>query len=126
MSLRPLIIGPAEKARIAKVAAWAKDHPYKPYPGCKAPGDDNRFVVKLGTYRAVFTITHARDGAVLRQLSVSVPGTKYPHPAAAFMIAHEFGFTGWDEAKPSEPGKDWIAGPHATDKCAVVAQELKQ
>jgi hypothetical protein len=123
--MRLLVIGPEEKTLIARVAEHAKAHPYRPGPGVLPPGDDDRFVVTLGTYRAVFSITHGRNGVVARQLSVSVPGTKYPNPAAVFMIAHEFGFTGWDETKPAEPGKDWIAGPHLRDRCAVVAQEIK-
>src|SRR5215831_1573268 len=94
--LRPLIINDKARAKAAKVLKHAEQNHYRPGPNAKTPGDDDRFVAKLNTYRAVFTFTHS-DGMIWRHLTVSVPGTKFPNPAAAFMIAQLFGFTGWDE-----------------------------
>jgi hypothetical protein len=122
MSMRVLVIDDTAKAEIARVREYAEANPY--YQGGPTPGDNPAYVAKLGDFRAVFTITHAKTGEVLRHLSVSVPGTKLPHPAAAFMIADAFGFTGWDATKPAEPGKDWMFGAHHVERCAVVVQQI--
>ena len=119
--MRPLIIDAHALAEIARVKAHAEAHHYR--RGDPTPGDNPKFVARLSTYRVVFTVTHS-DDMVLRHLSVSVPSTKWPNPAAVFMIAHHFGFTGWDEAKPSEPAKDWLCGMHNREHCIVVAQPI--
>jgi hypothetical protein len=120
--MRALIIDDTAKTEIARVKTHAEAHHYTP-GAWKVPGDDPRYVAKLGSYRVVFTITHAGHD-VFRHLSVSVPGNKYPNPAAVFLIAHEFGFTGWDEKVPGDPGPDWVVGPHKHDRCVVVAQDF--
>lgn len=123
--MRALILDQKAMVEIARVKANAEAKPYH-HDNCGlAPGDDHRFVAQLGAYRAVFTITHAKD-IVFRHLTVSVPGRKYPHPAAVFMIADALGFTGWNERDPATPAAGWTCGPHGVDRCVVVAQELLQ
>jgi hypothetical protein len=122
MRMRPLIIDARALAEVARVKAYAEAHHYR--PGDQTPGDNPKFVAKLSTYRVVFTITHS-DAMVWRHLSVSVPSTKWPNPAAVFMLAHHFGFTGWNESKPSDPGKEWLCDMNKREHCIVVAQPLK-
>lgn len=119
--MRPLIIGPQAKVDAARVVAHAEANPYR--PGQPTPGDNPAFVAHFGTYRAVFTITHA-EGLVYRHLSVSVPSRKYPNPAAVFMIADLFGFAGWNEKAPSEPGNGWMLNLNKDEHCVVVAQPV--
>ena len=119
MKLRPLIIDDAAKATAARVLAYAENHPYR--SGQPTPGDNPNFVAEFGTYRAVFTFTHA-DGLIYRHLSISVPGTKFPNPAAAFMIATLFGFTGWDERTIHRPPEGWLMDINDSDHCVVLAQ----
>lgn len=119
--MRPLIIDDRAKAEVARVHAHAEANPY--FPGQATPGDNPQFVAKLGTYRVVFTFTHA-DQMVYRDLSVSVPSSKLPNPAAVFMIADLFGLTGWDETRPSDPGKDWLIHHSRIEHCIRVAQPI--
>ena len=119
---RPLIIDDAAKAKVAKVVAYAMDHPYR--PGDPTPGDNPNFVVMLDTYRCVFTFTRMADEKVYRHLSISVPSAKYPHPIAAFTIADLFGFTGYDlQAAPMRPGDGWIMQVNENEHCIALAQE---
>lgn len=120
--MRPLIIDDAARAKIARVVAYAMDHPYRPGPGAITPGDNPNFVANLSTYRAVFTFTH-HGGQVFRHLSVSVPSKGYPNPAAAFFIAHEFGFTGWDEKQIDKLPDGWMMDVNDGEHCVVLAQE---
>ena len=119
--MRPLIIGPEAKAEAARVRAHAEANHY--HLGQATPGDDPRYVARLGTYRAVFTVTHV-DGLLYRHLSVSVPSKKYPNPAAVFMIADLFGFTGWSPDAPFAHGDEWIMNVHKQEHCVVVAQPI--
>lgn len=118
--MRPLVVDAAAKATAARVLAYAEAHPYR--PGGPVPGDDPNFVARFGTYRAVFTFTHS-NGFVYRHLSVSVPSAKYPNPAAAFMIASLFGFTGWDERTIDRAPPGWIMDVNKAEHCIVLAQE---
>jgi hypothetical protein len=120
--LRPLMIDDAARAKIARVVAYAMDHPYIPGPRAPVPGDDPHFVAHLNTYRAVFTFTHSA-GKVYRHLSISVPGKGYPNPAAAFLIASEFGFTGWDEKQIDRLPEGWLMDVNDADHCVVLGQE---
>lgn len=98
MSLRPLIIGPEEKKRVENLVKFASDRAHWFHIGKSdwTPGDMPEYALDLWTYRCVFTWS-VNMGIVLRHLSVSVPAAgKFPRPAAAFMIAELFGFTGWD------------------------------
>jgi hypothetical protein len=94
--MRPLVIGPPEKAAIERIIAYAMDHIYT--IGDPVPGDDSMFVtvIPMG-FRCVFSFT--RDNHKLyRHLSVSTPDNpgRMPSPEGMVMIAIEFGFTGAD------------------------------
>jgi hypothetical protein len=54
-ALRALIIDDTAKAKVARVPAHAEKNHYRPGPGIPPPGDGERFVAYLNTYRAVFT-----------------------------------------------------------------------
>ncbi len=122
VNLRPLVLDDAAKAEVARVKAHAEANHYR--PGGSTPGDDPRFVAKLGTYRAVFTYTHDSSDDVYRHLSVSVPSHKYPNPAAVYAIADLFGFTGYDSDKPERPGP-WMMDVNRSEHCVVVVEPLK-
>lgn len=106
MTLRMLIISEAEKEAAHKVAEFAArpENHYRPGPSVKPPGDDPRFVLRLGVandFRCVFSFTESHG--LYRHLSVSVPDPKAaPNPAVVVEIAHLFGFKGtledWDVA----------------------------
>ena len=117
---RPLIIDDAARAKAASVLAYAEAHPY--HSGDPIPGDDPNLVAEFDTYRAVFTFTHS-GGAIYRHLSLSVPGTKYANPAAAFAIASLFGFTGWDEHTIDLIPEGWLMDVNEAEHCVVLAQE---
>lgn len=124
MNLRPLVIDDKAKADAASVRSLAEQdsNHYRPdRPGAKIPGDDSRFVAHFGTYRAVFSLTHA-DGLVYRHLSVSVPGGKYANPVAVFHIAELFGFAGYEGGE--FPPADWLTTVSEDERCIVVAQPL--
>lgn len=123
--MRMLVIDDAARAAAARVLAHAKAHHYRPGPGQTPPGDDNRFVAMLGTYRAVFSFTHS-DGGVWRHLSVSVPGTMFPNPAAVFTIADLFGFGGYDQNDPAKPGAKWMFDAMDAEHCVVVAERVEE
>lgn len=120
--LRPLIIDDQAKREAARVISHAEQHHYR--PGIDPiPGDDDRYVARLGTYLVVFTFTHA-EGLIWRHLSVSVPSDKYPNPFAVFAIAQLFGFTGYDESKPDKPGEDWRVDVSSREHCVLVVQPV--
>jgi len=119
--MRPLVIDADARAQAQRVLDHATEHHYWPNKTVQSPGDDPRFVAKLGTYRVVFTFTHSK-GIVWRHLSVSVPSQKYPNPAAVFMIAGLFGFTGYDEKQIDKPGPDWAMDVNEGEHCVVIAQ----
>lgn len=120
--LRALVIDQLARDLIVKVKAFAENHPYV-VGSSQVPGDISAQVVQFGDFRVVFSITHMGH-VVARHMSVSVPGDAFPSPNAVFLLAHEFGFTGWDSAEPGQPGTDWQVGPHADERSIVVAQEI--
>jgi hypothetical protein len=122
MSARPLIIDEEARTEAQRVIEHATNNPYVPFGTYPAPGDDPRFVAKFGTYRAVFTFTHV-DGLIYRHLSISVPSTDYPHPAAAFMIADLFGFTGYD-GNPERVPPEWDVDVNGLEHCIVIVQPI--
>jgi len=123
MTIRPLIIDDAARAQVARIIAYAMDHPYRPGGG-SIPGDDPGHVAILNTYRCVFTFTHI-GGRVLRHLTISVPASgKFPNPVAAFMIAELFGFTGYDNGEPFKPAPGWVCDVKKNENCLMIAQEL--
>lgn len=122
--IRPLIIDDVAKAKVAAVLEHASKHHYRLGPGVPAPGDDPRFVARLDSYRAVFTFTQLKD-TLWRHLSVSVPGPKYPNPAAVFTIAELFGFTGWDGKTLNKFPDGWLGQVNEQDHCVVVGQPVQ-
>lgn len=119
---RMLKIDDEARAKVAAVIRYAEQHHYHPETG-EVPADDPNLVIQLNDYRCVFSFTHA-DNTVWRHLSMSVPNDAYPHPAAAFLIADAFGFTGLDMERPMTMPAGWIGGVNEKDHCVVLAQEL--
>lgn len=122
MKMRPLIIDDNARAAIARVVSYAMNHPYS--IGQPVPGDNPNFVAHLSTYRCVFTFTCMHD-KTYRHLSISVPSERFPNPAAAFMIASEFGFTGWDEKSIDTMPEDWFGQVNEKEHCIVLGQEIQ-
>lgn len=123
--MRALIIDDVARADVVRVLAHAAEHHYRPAPSARPPGDDDGLIANLGTYRCVFSFTHV-DGIIWRHITISVPGKDYASPAAAFMIADLFGFTGYDEKSPSRPGSDWQAGVNEHDHCVAILQPVER
>jgi hypothetical protein len=120
MRMRPLIIDEAARAAIAKVLDYAKDHHF--HQGDPPATLDSNYCVELSTYRVIFTFTNA-GGALFRHMTISVPDKNlYPNPASAFMLAHEFGYTGWDQTM--RPPLDWGIKVDEEHHCIVIAQKL--
>jgi len=96
MNLRLLIIGEAERKRVAEVAAFSSRpaNIYHPGPKAKVPGDQPEHVVQFGEFRTVFSWTKVKTG-LFRHLSISVGDrTSLPNPVMVAEIAQLFGFTG--------------------------------
>jgi hypothetical protein len=107
-----------EAARQLVEFASKPENVYHPGPGATVPGDNPNFVLQLGDYRCVFTITDNKR--LWKHLSVSVPAKDYlPNPAAFEEIAHLFGITG----SLDEWARRGIIAPHARDNCLVIVQE---
>lgn len=121
MTMRPLIIDNHARAEVARVIAHAEAHHYR--KGQPVPGDDPAFVVYLNTYRCVFTFTDT-VGILWRHLSISVP-ERYPNPAAAFMIADLFGFTGWDQHTIDRPPDSWLLDINDVERYVMLAQPVR-
>jgi hypothetical protein len=123
--MRLLYINRITKVKIAHVKSYAEENPY--YPGATedVPGDNKNYVVYLNTFRCVFTHTHSK-GKVYRHLTISVPSAKYPNPAAAFIIAQEFGFTGWDGKTIDKVPRNWAVDVNKKEHCIVLVQEIKE
>lgn len=109
MNMRPLIIGDEEKARAAEILAYSEKPKNHYRVGKPPPGDNPHHVLKFQFgYRAVFSYTIDSNSRMMRHLTVSVPGGKYPNVPAVFMIADLFGFTGWDQQRIDTPPPDWF------------------
>lgn len=120
--MRALVIDDNARAEVARVLAHAEKHHYR--SGQPPPGDNEHFVARLGTYRVVFSFTHA-DDMVWRHLSVSISGARWPHPIAVFMIADLFGFTGYDpNVAGDKPPQGWAISTSDAEHCVVVAQPI--
>lgn len=127
--MRALIIDDEARSKVARVIAHAEQNHYHPFSDgvvskAPCPGDDERFVAHLGTYRCVFTYTHS-DGAVWRHLSISVPGKHYANPFAAFEIADLFGFTGWDHKTIDPTPQGWEIVVQQREHAIVLAQIVR-
>jgi hypothetical protein len=120
--MRLLTIDAVAQAKIAHLIEHAEEHHY--HAGVDpTPGDDPAFVIHLDSYRVVFTLTEGH-GKLWRQLSISVPAQgKFPNPAAAFTIAQEFGFTGWDGKTWNRLPDNWLGKQE--ERCIVLAQEVR-
>jgi hypothetical protein len=121
---RVLLLDDVAKEKIKKIKEWAEQpaNMYKPGITQTVPGDDPMFVCLLEKgFRCVFTITEQR-GLIFRHLSISIENSeKYPSPWAAYMIAAEFGFEGWD-GKSIELPQSWRADVSKTEHCVVLFQ----
>jgi hypothetical protein len=126
--MRPLIIGPDERAAISTLVGFAAEPEnwFHPESGI-VPGLNPAYAVHVPIgFRCVFTITQAEDKR-FRHLSISVPDKgRYPSPEAAVMLAKEFGFT------PPGAGLDlvdlvrnhhWIVDK--MENCIVLAQAME-
>jgi hypothetical protein len=120
--MRPLFIDKETKGRITEVVKFAQGNLYRPGLSETMPGDDARHIVYIFRgYRAVFSFTEGPDG-LYRHLTVSVDGSGYPNPIAAFTLASEFGFTGWKmEHGGTMPG-DWMGGRDEEEHCITLLQ----
>jgi hypothetical protein len=107
-----LIIGVAERRRIAEIIAYAKAHPitFDDIRKCAVPADtkvlklderppgmerpESQHIVLPGGFRAAFSIEDQPAG-LCSHLSISVEGRpqkgRTPNPQAVAMIAQEFG-----------------------------------
>lgn len=127
--MRILLIDDAAKAEVQRVLDFAEmpENWYRPGRTAVIPGDDPRFVAHLTDgFRAVFTITKASDGLVLRHLSISIDGTKFPNIAAAFEIATMFGFNGWDGRTIDRLPDGWMAQVNEAEHCVVLGQPYEK
>lgn len=117
------------KERAREIEAWARQSAnwYTPGVSVFIPGDDQRFVLQSGTYRAVFSWTVDQDGAVFRQLSVS-SRSKLPAPTVVWTLCHYFGFENaeLDETgvAVNQPHNTWQAAISENEGCIVVIQEV--
>ena len=122
--MRPLLIDESSKARVRELRAFAQGNVYRPGQSETIPGDDARHVVKFFQgYRCVFSYTE-HGGKMYRHLSVSVDGEQFAHPIAAFTLATEFGFTGWEPAMGEQLPPVWMARINKEEHCVVLIQEL--
>jgi hypothetical protein len=126
--MRGLLLNDEVTKRIKDQVAWAErqENWYRPQKDKEPPGDNPAYVlmIEMG-FRVVYTHTVIEDHHY-RHLSISVEGTKYPHPIAAWTIATLFGFTGGVEEHEmtTEPGKDWLMQVRQEERCVVIAQEI--
>lgn len=101
--MRVLLIDDAARAKVDKVVAYAMDHPYRPGPGKRPPGDDPEHVVHLDTYRAVFTYTHAQ-GSMYRHLAmVAMGGSRRPRGNGGMRCSPGAGSSTWIGCGPRSP-----------------------
>lgn len=132
-----LIVDPETRRRVASLRAFAEDpeHWYHLDVSDWVPGDLPEYVANVSGFRCVFTWTRdAKVRRVFRHLSVSVDRAqqgKFPHPAALYMLADLFGFTGLDIGASARAGfappGDWSIMIKRDDEIpnAVLAQEVR-
>jgi len=121
MKIRPLILDDEFRKQVAQVEQFAKEHPYIPGE-TEVPGDDPRYCITTTFgYRCVFSYTRTLQG-FYRDLSISVD-EKYPNKFAAFTLAQEFGFTGWNQTSVDLVPEGWmIAKDIHYDAIRIVQQ----
>lgn len=122
--MRALLIDDAARAKVAEVEEFAFKNWYRPGKSETIPGDDERHLVMLNTYRCVFSYTLSPQDNLWRHLSISVPSEHYPNPFIVYTIAELFGFTGWNgqNVAPAPPG--WRVAINETERCIVLAQPV--
>ena len=120
MSLRPLIIGPEERAAAVRIIAYAEKHPY--YVGdAMVPGNIPQHVlIWTSGYRAVFSMT-ASGGVLWKHLSVSVPEL-LPNPEAVKVIGVLFGFSSEPVGRSVFP-TSWGVELSKQERCVVVVEK---
>jgi hypothetical protein len=122
MALRILIIGPPELEAIARVVDFASrpENLYRPLdPTPKTPGNDPGYMLHLGDFRIVYSLTQSNTVTIFRHLSVSVPNSEMlPHPAAVEAIMERFGFAGG-------LNNCEVIG-HPAEHCITVGQPIDQ
>lgn len=127
--MRPLILGPAERASIQEVVTFAArpENYYRPLAGhTHPPGDKQSYIREFGfpgrPYRCVYSITEAY-GQLFRHLSIAIPGmhkTKLvPNAIACWTLAAAYGFTGWDGVS-LQPPPEWAVD--LPGFCVAIAQ----
>lgn len=123
--MRVLVINDFTKQAVKRVLDYAEryEHWYRPGLARRPPGDDQKHVTQLDSYRCVFSITLDR-GIAYRHLSISVPSADLPNPFTAFTIAQMFGFSGWDgKSMPNSVlPAGWQVAPNKAEHCVVIMQ----
>lgn len=127
MALRALLIDDKARAKVAQVVRYAESHPYEPTMDAPedspdVPGDNPHCICYLNSYRCVFSYTKVH-GETFRDLSISVPGDKWPNPFAVWTIAELFGFSGWDQ-QSEQPPQDWMVAKDRILAAVRVAQKI--
>lgn len=97
--MRPMLIGPHVRERIAEVIAYAEAHRFSLHDLHRimvhpeqAAGTNPAFVVEVPMgFKVVFTIEEQPMG-LSRHLSVSVDGENWPNEIAVQELGREFGF----------------------------------
>jgi len=121
MSLRVLIIDNEAKSRATEVLDFASkpENIYRPGPKVKAPGDNPNYVMNIGDFRVVFSLTESQiDQMIYRHLSISVPDrNRFPNPVVVNEVIQLFGFTGGLDA--------CMVDANQREGCIVVAQALR-
>jgi len=115
------------RARVQEVRDHAEQpaHHWRHMDPSWNPGTDDRhkLVTEFG-YRVVFSISLKESMPPIRHLSVSVPGTGYPHETAVLVLAKLFGFTG-DNQETMTPDPSWAISLDPNERCIIVAQIME-
>jgi hypothetical protein len=137
--IRPLILGPAERASIQEVLTFAArpENHYRPLAGhAVPPGEKASYIREFGLpgrrCRCIYSITVASNERLYRHLSIAIPGmatplgnqslhSVAPHPIACWMLATAYGFTGWDGVSQHPPAEWAVDLPGF---CVAIAQKL--
>jgi hypothetical protein len=120
-----MVIDNEAKKRIAEVLKFAPENIYRPGLSETIPGDDPRHIVRIFKgFRCVYSLTEGPAGNLYRHLTISIDGKDYPNPIAAFMIASEFGFTGWKIEMGDQPAADWMGDANEEEHCITLLQKV--
>jgi len=96
--MRLLLINDEVKTRVSEVVAFAleRQNVYRPGPTSVIPGNDPRYIVTMGSYRVVFSLTEIpHEGKLYKHLSISIPDKdRFPNPIMINEVIGLFGFEG--------------------------------